>query len=133
MAFPLFPVDRRAGILRRPGTPHVLHVRREGDAGVDDQGGGREPASLARLASARLCPACILSPPPLAMKAFFFVAVLHSFFQAGMTAPQAASVIHSDFEKGFIRCALPSRARATTFPPPDLPPRLTSRPRPTSA
>lgn len=28
---------------------------------------------------------------------------LCSFVESGMTAPQAAGVIHSDFEKGFIR------------------------------
>ncbi|KAF3785200.1 Ribosome-binding ATPase [Nymphaea thermarum] len=28
---------------------------------------------------------------------------LRTYFTSGMTAPQAAGVIHSDFEKGFIR------------------------------
>lgn len=28
---------------------------------------------------------------------------IYSFVELGMTAPQAAGVIHSDFEKGFIR------------------------------
>lgn len=28
---------------------------------------------------------------------------IYAFVELGMTAPQAAGVIHSDFEKGFIR------------------------------